>query len=566
MAYTANHAFVDALTEAGVSYIFANFGSDHPGLIEALAEAKAAGRPAPAVITSPSEFVAMSAADGYARISGRAQAVVVHVECGTQSLGGAVHNAAKGRVPVLVFAGASPVTQEGEEPGSRGEFIQWIQDVFDQRGIVRGYMKYDNELKSAANVKQVVHRALQFAHSQPRGPVYLMAAREIMQRECRPVSLESSHWQPVAPAALPPDVAELIVSDLAAARRPLIVTSYVGRNPAAVAELEVFVSRLGIGVLESVPSAMNFPPDCPLHQGIQWNQPCQNDALAAADVIVVLDSDIPWIPLHNRPSPSARVHHIDTDVLKEQMSLFYIPAITRTKADGATALRQLNTAINSRPTGDAAGRTTYWTRRHEAYVERLRHAEERPGVTIERVMAALRHHIDEKTIVLNESVTNFQPVFEHLRIKRPGAIHTSGAGALGWFTGAAFGAKLAAPDSTVIAIGGDGSYLFSQPSVAHWMARAYRAPFLQLVLNNRGWLAPKLSLLSQYPNGHASRANDIGVTFDPPPDYGAIAAAAGGACASAIRLPDDIEPVLAEAVRAVRHEGVSAVVDVWLAA
>ena len=565
MAYTASHAFIDALSEAGVSYIFANFGSDHPGLIEALAEAKAVGRPAPAVITCPSEFVAMSAADGYARVTGRAQVVVVHVECGTQSLGGAVHNAAKGRAPVLVFAGASPVTQEGEEPGSRGEFIQWIQDVFDQRGIVRGYMKYDNELKSAANVKQIVHRALQFAHSQPSGPVYLMAAREVMQRECRPVSLQPSHWEAVAPAALSPDVVEAILADLTAARHPLVVTSYIGRNPAAVAELEVLVSRLGIGVLESVPSAMNFPPNHLLHQGIHWNQPHQNEALAAADVVLVLDSDIPWIPLHNRPSPGASVHHIDTDVLKEQMPLFYIPASTRAKADCFTALRQLNAALDGRPTSDAASRKAYWANRHEMYTARLRAAEELPGVTVERVMAALRSHIDENTIVLNESVTSFQPVFEHLGLKRPGSIHTSGAGALGWFTGAAFGAKLAAPHATVIAIGGDGSYLFSQPSVAHWMARAYGAPFLQLVLNNGGWRAPKLSLLSQYPDGYASRANDIGVNFDPSPDYGAIAAAAGGAHAAAIRSQKDIASTLAEALRVVRG-GCSAVVDVWLEA
>ena len=129
--YTASTALLESLTEAGVSYIFANFGSDHPALIEALAEARAHGKTVPAVITCPNEMVALSCAHGYAQITGRAQAVVVHVECGTQSLGGAVHNAAKGRIPVFIFAGMSPFTQEGELKGSRNEFIQWIQDVPD---------------------------------------------------------------------------------------------------------------------------------------------------------------------------------------------------------------------------------------------------------------------------------------------------------------------------------------------------------------------------------------------------------------------------------------------------
>ena len=565
---TAGRAFLEALVEAGVSCIFANFGSDHPALIEALAEMRTEGRRVPAVITSPAEMVAMSAADGFARVTGRAQAVFVHVECGTQSLGGAVHNAAKGRCPVLVFAGASPYTQEGEQRGSRGEFIQWIQDVFDQRGIVRGYMKYDNELRSGANVKQMVHRALQFAHSDPRGPVYLMAAREVLQQEVESVALDMAQWQPVAPSALPPDVAQEIVADLANAKRPLVVTSYVGRRPEAVDELVLFCERLGIGVLESVPSAMNFPPDHPLHQGIQWNQPQQSEALADADVVLVLDSDIPWIPLHNRPAPGAKVHHIDVDVLKEQMPLFYIPASRRSKADATTALRQLNKV--AAPEIDAARlreRRLHYAGHHEARMARLRDAERKQSgnITVEYLMACLRAHLDADTIVINEGVTNYQAVFDHLGMKEPGSIFTSGAGSLGWFGGAAIGAKLAAPDKTIVAVAGDGAYMFSQPSVVHWMASRYNTPFLTLILNNRGWKAPKMSALSQYPQGYASRSNELDVAFDPPPDYGAIAAAAGGAFARTVKDPEDVELALAEAVRVVRDERRCAVIDAWLA-
>src|SRR5215813_12501254 len=157
--YTAGTALIEALREAGVSFIFANLGSDHPAIVESLAEASATGRPAPKLIICPNEMVALSAAHGFAQITGRAQAVLVHVECGTQALAGALHNAAKGRVPVLILAGASPFTQEGEMRGSRNEFIQWIQDVFDQRGLVRGYVKYDNEIRTGRNIKQMIFRA-----------------------------------------------------------------------------------------------------------------------------------------------------------------------------------------------------------------------------------------------------------------------------------------------------------------------------------------------------------------------------------------------------------------------
>ena len=116
--YTASMALLDALTEAGVTHVFANFGSDHPALVEAIAEARSTGRPIPRVVTSPNEMVALSAAHGFAQVSGKPQAVVVHVDCGTQALGGAVHNAARGRVPVLIYAGLSPATRRASSRGA----------------------------------------------------------------------------------------------------------------------------------------------------------------------------------------------------------------------------------------------------------------------------------------------------------------------------------------------------------------------------------------------------------------------------------------------------------------
>ena len=167
--YTTSTALLEAMREAGVRYAFANLGSDHTGILEAYAWAGRSGTLAafPELILCPHESVALSAAHGYAQVSGEPQAVLVHVECGTQNLGGAMHNAARGRVPVLIFAGLSPVTQEGELPGTRSEFIQWLQDTPDQRGLVRGYVKHEHEIRTGRNVKQLVHRAVQIARSGP---------------------------------------------------------------------------------------------------------------------------------------------------------------------------------------------------------------------------------------------------------------------------------------------------------------------------------------------------------------------------------------------------------------
>jgi len=566
--YSASMAFLEALTEAGVSYVFANLGSDHPGLVEAFAEARATGRKVPEMVTCPNEMVAMSAAQGFAQGSGRAQAVFVHVECGTQALGGAIHNAAKGRHPVLIFAGASPYTQEGELKGSRNEFIQWIQDVFDQRGLVRGYMRYDNELRSGRNIKQMVHRALQFAHSDPKGPVYLMGPREVMEEAATPAAIDPALWRPVGAGAMADEDIGELADALVNARRPLVVTSYLGRNPAAVGELTLLCRRLGIGVHESVPNYLNFPTGDPLYQGNQWNEPVQNEALAEADAILVLDSDVPWIPVVSRPRREARIFHIDVDPLKQQMPLWYIGAERAFRADSHRALRQLNARLDGMAIDQARveERAAHYAARHQAR-RRALDARAKPDgdtVTPEYLTACIRRHVDAETIVLSEGISNYPVIIDHLQLARPGSLFTSGGGSLGWNGGAAVGMKLARPEKTVMALCGDGSYMFSIPSTVHWMARQYRTPFLQVVYNNRGWKSPKLSALAIHPDGYASRANDVGSSFDPPPDYAGIAAAAGGALARTVKRADELEGALADAMAAVKHEGRAAVLDVWL--
>ena len=89
-------------------------------------------------------MVALSAAQGFAQVTGRPAAVFVHVDVGTQvcemrkaqrclilsvpkALAGAVHNSDRGRVPVFIYAGAAPFSQEGELKGSKNEYIMWYQ-------------------------------------------------------------------------------------------------------------------------------------------------------------------------------------------------------------------------------------------------------------------------------------------------------------------------------------------------------------------------------------------------------------------------------------------------------
>ncbi len=570
---TAATQLLTALAEAGVSYIFANLGTDHPPILEGLAEARAEGRCAPQLITCPHEMVALTAAHGYAQATGRAQAVLVHVDCGTQSLAGAVHNAAKGRVPAFIFAGLSPFTQEGELRGSRNEWVHWVQDVQDQRGIVRGYVKYENEIRTGRNIQQMVRRALQIAQSDPKGPVYLTASREVLEEEAPTITpLDAQFWRPLAPGAIDPEAARQIAEDLIAARRPLAISTYLGRNPQAVAELEKLCHALGVGVWTSIPTYLDFPADDPLYLGNQVNAPEPNAALAEADVVLVFDSDVPWIPAVSQPRAGAKIYHIDVDPLKEQMPLWYFPIQHSLRADAATALKQINAQVASAQAKgkiDAArveARRALYAAMHETRMHDLavREAPRKDTITPEYLTARVREHLPPDALVLNEGITNHSTIADHIRANRPGSLFAAAGGSIGWSTGAAVGIKLAHPDKTVVALTGDGSYMESIPSAGHWMARRYKTPFVQVVYNNRGWKAPKMSTLAIHPEGFASKSRDIGTAFDPPPDYSGIAAAAGGAFAAIVREPGDLDAALDQAFRVVREEQRCAVLDVWL--
>lgn len=229
-------------------------------------------------------------ADGFARLTRKPQCVIVHVDVGTQGLGAAVHNASCGRAPVLIFAGLSPYTIEGEMRGSRTEYIHWIQDVPDQKQIVAQYCRYTGEIKSGKNVKQMVNRALQFACSDPAGPVYLYGAREPMEEDLEPYSLQQAHWNPVEPAALSESAVKRISEALIEAKEPLLITGYSGRNHAAVPELVKLANTVkGLKVLDTGGSDMCFPADHCAWLGLRYGI---DESIKTADVILVLDCGI----------------------------------------------------------------------------------------------------------------------------------------------------------------------------------------------------------------------------------------------------------------------------------
>ena len=128
--------------------------------------------------------------------------------------------------------------------------------------------------------------------------------------------------------------------------------------------------------------------------------------------------------------------------------------------------------------------------------------------------------------------------------------------------GAALGAKLAAPDKTVICCIGDGAYIFSAPTAAHFVSRAYNLPVLFVIFNNRAWNAVKRAVWSHAPEGIAAKTRRMPLSdLEPAPDYELICRACGGH-AERVDDPAALPDALARALKVVRDEKRQALLNV----
>lgn len=557
---TAAEAYIRRLAERGIDYLFANAGTDFPPIIEALARAAEDGTPAPKAIAVPHENLAVAMAYGHTMVSGRPQAVMLHVNVGTANAVCGLLNAARERIPILVAAGRTPYSEAGHD-GSRSIFIHWAQEMFDQAAMLREIVKWDYELTLADQVGPVLDRALSLAMSEPRGPVYLTLPREVLAAAA---PKNGAVRRPLAPTrGSAPDAEALAEAAriLGRAERPLVITSSLGRDPAAVPQLEALAERFAFPVVSHVPKSLCLSSEHPMQLGYD-----PGPLLAAADAVLVIECDVPWIPARMAPGAEAKVIHLGVDPLfsRYPMRGFQCDlAITAAPALALPMLAEALAAEEPRMAAHIAARrarlAAQVAQQREAareLFERVRRGRPLHPVAVSRALDAVK---GDDAIVVNE----LGSAVDHMRFTRPGSYFSSSpAGGLGWGLGAALGAKLAAPERLVIATIGDGSYMFGNPTPAHYVARAHELPVLFVVFNNAGWAAVRKATEAMYPDGRSLRANRMPLaTLEPSPAFEKVVEASGG-YGERVEAPEELAPAFERALRAVKLEKRQALLNV----
>ena len=524
-------ALVAAMKLGGVDNLFFVSGSELTFFQEAIAKARAKGRPAPRLVTMMHESVTLNAAIGNSMVRNAPAASVVHVDVGTLHYGAAIHTAWRGSNPVLMMAGTGPRAFPGSMRGARTGGVQWVQEPRDQGEIVRQYTKIDHRLEHQDNPGLMVSRLLQVAMSEPKGPVYLAVPQETAMLPFPgttrfPTRDQLGLARPVWPD---PSDAKKIAEWLIKADNPCIYATKVGHEPEAVGALVRLAELLAVPFMENTSSdRMNFPASSPFYG--TGPEPKDSDAL------LIFEDLSPYTPGRGSPSPDAKIAWGSIDPVLSRFKTIefrgdlWIPATSSAVANAvADAAESMLTAGDRSRIAGRRARLEQKKREMEAKETQLAEADIAAGKLNGRVVGfELGRLLDQDAIILNDGLSNGGYVQTYAKRNKVGTYFRSGSSAGGWGSGAAFGMKIDRPNQDVVLVSGDGYYTFGTPMPALWAASHHKAAFLVVVFVNGTYSTGTSGLVSSYPEGFAAAAGFEGGRFDPPPNFEKLAEVANG--------------------------------------
>ena len=506
--HSTSRYLLDGLSEIGIEYLFCNFGTDHAPIIEEMARMESEGLPFPRPILCPHENTALHMAGGYALATGRGQCVMVHVDVGTANAAMGMHNLFRTRTPVLLMAGKAPYTSLGELPGTRDDYVHFIQEPMDQGSIVRPFAKWEYTLPSGAVVKETLRRAHTLMHSDPPGPVHLLAARETLAEHWDPARIRAfpqAAYGPQRAGGADPHSVRALAERLLAAQRPMLITGYGGHSPRTSNAIQALSRLAGMRVFEHAP-VTNIGREFAGFAGFRVNE-----FLPQADFGLMVDTDVPWIPRDVAPHPEAWWAHIDIDTVKQAIPMWSFPAQSRLQGDSGRILEQLVEALESLASaGFRQAAAARWAAMEAEYAERKARAAALaadPGrvgaINADYFAAELGKRLHAEDTVLSEAVTSNPIMARQVPRARAGSIIRHGGSGLGAAGGLALGVKLARPQHTAVHVIGDGGFYFGNLDSVLAVSRAHKLPIFSIIIDNAGWNAVKDSTLRVYPDGIA---------------------------------------------------------------
>ena len=553
-------AVLEAFRNLGIRYIVASPGSEWGSVWEAIARQKASGAAGPEYLSCWHETLAVDIALGYTLATGEMQAVMLHAGVGLLQGSAGIHSAHIQNVPMLVLSGES--LSYGEQPGF-DPGAQWYQNLSVVGGpqrLVEPYVKWAGQVASVDTVYESIVRAGSIAQRTPAGPVYVNVPIETqLSPWAKPDGLKkpAPFLPPRAPA---PDI-ERVARLLREAKNPLITTEAAGSSIEGYAALKALAEAAAIPVVETSSSLFsNFPKDHPLHGG-----PSLAPYFDSTDLVLVVRSRIPWYPPKACP-PNATIVVVDENPHRQHMVYQSLHADIVLDGDAVFTLQSLAKLVRDTPSGLIEERRSRQTALHaraeQQRLEALAKAKSKRPIDPAWLCSALSEALPRDTVYVDESVSDRDNVELHLRNSGPLSF-IKVRGALGQGIGHALGVKLAMPDRTVVALTGDGTFLYNPVIQALGYSAQAGLPVIIVVFNNGGYRAMRSNQLAYYPDGAGKRHGIFPGYPIGGPDYATLGQPFG-CWGRRVEDPNELPSAIAEARRATL-EGRTAILNVILA-
>jgi benzoylformate decarboxylase len=495
---------LEVLRTEGVRHVFGNPGTTELPLMNALSADGGLH-----YVLGLHESVAAGMADGYAQASGRPSFLNIHTATGLGNAMGNLSNSRATRTPIVVTAGQQDRRQLLAEPFLTGNLVP----------MASGFAKWTHEVHRTADLGPIMRRAFHDAASPPTGPVFVSLPMDVLdERGDFVVPAPSRLERRNVPEALP----ELAAAILAAPRdRFAIVASEEVTASGAAAALVAVAERLGATVYGApMHSTAVFPTTHPLWGGaLPADAAALREVLAGFDTVLLIGSR-GFMTFSYRdawPVPDDLVL-LHLSPAAEDLGRTY-PAAIAAVGDPQATLKALLPLLGE-PAADqvsgliaAAGRRA--ADRDAALAQRVAAATPdelgrmHPLAAIESLMTAL----PADTMVVDEAVTNDPYVRAFHRSTAPGRFLYSRGGGLGWGLPAALGVSLANDREPVLAVVGDGSFLFCPQAL--WTAQREDLPVVTVVLNNRGYLILR-RFVAEMRGTTANEGSYVGLDIDQP--------------------------------------------------
>ena len=541
------------LQQEGVTKVFGQCGHTNYALIDAC------HRLGIEYVSFRHEQQAAHAADAYFRVSHRLAVVNVHLSPGMTNAITGVISAAADSTPMMVICGNTPSYHHAREPH---QGIRFHADA-SQGDIYRPFSKRVWRIDDAKFLTDVMPRALNVAQTGRPGVVLLDVPMDVFSQQIDADPITVARRPNFEKAAGSPAGVAAAADLLASASAPLMFAGNGATLAEASPELVQVAELLSIPVATTLTAKGVFPEDHALSLGMTgiWGTRVANETARQADVILAVGTAFgeadcsSWNPKYTFAIPPSRLIQIDID--PQEIGKIY-PVEVGIAGDAKATLAALAAALRSRSVQPNAARMAAVAKGKEAWQRELAAEQRNAGKPIHpaRLLNEISKVAPADTIFVTDVGWNKNGAGQQLVARHPRTFLTSGGMAtMGFAPGAAIGAKIAAPDKTVLCLVGDGGFLSVVGSLTTSVELGI--PVVWVLFNNFCFSTIKTVGTTYFNNAYATEfTTPDGAPYNP--DF-VMLARAFGIDAARVEEPDDLPAALTKAIAS----GVPYLLDVW---